>query len=227
MSQMEVDPDSIERQDFGSAVDSSRIRRQESPKKIEYKKLKIQPTLDLCREQLVSILDGIDREVESLRKQATELQDKRDQLHTRIDLLRTDFLTSHVDELDPDEIDFHLKRVSDRLNTVDVNVKTHRDDFQIESIHHINNLIDEIIRFNDPIEKRRKCQEFLNSCTSSIQFSEEIVVIDKKFENHLLACTLDDQKKIRKRLEALLHYMMKQMVSEWGLAEEIEDMRLN
>lgn len=158
----------------------------------------------------MTILDSIDNEVEALRKQAIELQEKRDRLHTRIDLLRTDFLTSQV-EADPDEIQFHLKRILDRLNTVDVNVQIKRDDVHIESIHHINNLIDEIIRFNDPIEKRRKCQEFLNSCTSKIQFSQEIYVTDEKFENHLLACTLDDQKMIRKRLEALMHYMMKQV----------------
>lgn len=160
-------------------------------------------------------MDGIDREVESLRKQAIEMQEKRDQLHTRIDLLRTDFLASQFDDnLDQEEINFHLKRVKDRLKTVDIHVKTIRDDTQIESIHHINNLIDELIRFGDPIEKRKKLQEMLNSCTSSVQFSEEIVVVDKKFENHLLSCTLDDQKFIKKRLEALKRYMITQMFND-------------
>lgn len=214
MSQMDIDADStIEGQDFGSVLmEGGRIKRQEFLEHPQSKKIRISHLLDLFhRDDIVGILDSIDTEVEALRKQAIELQEKRDRLHTRIDLLRTDFLASQV-EADPDEIQFHLKRITDRLNTVDVNVKTHRDSGHFESIHHINNLIDEVIRFKDPIEQRRKCQEFLNSCTSSIQFSEEIsCVIDKKFENHLLACTLDDQKMIRKRLEALLRYMMKQV----------------
>ena len=130
------------------------------------------------------------------------MQEKRDQLHTRIDLLRTDLLD--------DEISFHLKRVNDRLKTVNINVQTVRDDDQIMSVHHINNIIDQVIKIDDPIEKRRKCQEYLNSCSTST----EIVVVDKKFEMHLLSCTLDDQKLIRRRLEALMHYMVKQMVSE-------------
>lgn len=137
------------------------------------------------------------------------MQEKRDKLHTRIDLLRTDFLVSAMD-YDPDEINFHLKRVNDRLKTVNVNVETVRDDDQVMSVHHINNIIDQVIKIDDPIEKRRKCQEYLNSCSTST----EIVVVDKKFEMHLLSCTLDDQKLIRRRLEALMHYMVKQMVSE-------------
>lgn len=161
---------------------------------------------------MIHILDGIDREVESLRKQAIDLQEKRDQLHTRIDLLRTDYFVSQVDELDPD-FDFYLKRVNDRIKTINVNVKTIRDDEQVESVHKINNIIDHVIKIDDPIEKRRKCQEYLNSCSSSVQYSE-IIVVDKKFETHLLSCTLDDQKLIKKRLEALMHYMLKQMVSE-------------
>lgn len=170
------------------------------------------------RDHLLSILDGIDREVEALRKHAKKLQEKRDELNTRIDLLRTDFLVPQIDDMDHEEMQFHLRRVNDRLQTVNINVNTIRDDSQVESVHVINNLIDEVIKFGDPIEKRKKCQLYLNSCSSSeLQFSEDgtaMILIDKKFESHLLSCTLDDQKMIRKRLEALMMYMMKQMVSE-------------
>lgn len=166
----------------------------------------------------MSILDGIDREVEGLRKHARKLQEKRDELNTRIDMLKTDFVVPQIDDMDQEEINFHLQRVNDRLQTVNINVHTIRDDSQVESVHVINNLIDEVIKFGDPIEKRKKCQQYLNSCSSSeIIFSEDgtsTVLIDKRFENHLLSCNLDDQKMIRKRLEALMMYMLKQMVSE-------------
>lgn len=77
--------------------------------------------------------------------------------------------------------------------------------------------MDEVIRSDDPIFKRKKITEFLNACSSSeisTSSSVEIVVIDKKFENTLLGCTLDDQKRVRKRLEALLIYLGQKIVSE-------------
>jgi BCL2-associated athanogene 2 len=163
---------------------------------------------------LITILDNIDTEVENLRKHAFKLQEKRDQLHTRIDLLRTDFLSSQCEGLDKEEINFHLKRVNDRLQTVQIDVQTIRDDSQVDSVHSVNNLIDELIKFGDPIEKRKKCQLYLNSCTSTVEYSESIFSVDKNFEGHLLSCTLDDQKLIRRRLEALLQYMAHQIVTE-------------
>jgi BCL2-associated athanogene 2 len=94
-----------------------------------------------------------------------------------------------------------------------------RDTSQVDSLSVINHLIDEVIRFGDPITKRHKCQEYLNACSSDFQYSmtfttSTVAFIDKKFEGHLLGCTLDDQKRIKKRLEALLNYMAQQIISE-------------
>lgn len=105
------------------------------------------------------------------------------------------------------------------LQTVDINVLTVRDLSQVDSLNVINHLIDEVIRFGDPIVKRQKCQEYLNACSSSdYQYSNvsmtfsAVTFVDKKFEGYLLGCTLDDQKRIKKRLEALLNYMAQQIV---------------
>lgn len=96
---------------------------------------------------------------------------------------------------------------------------TVRDRSQIDSLNTINHLIDEIIRFSDPIMKRQKCQEYLNTCsptdfqlTMTFAGSTTITFVDKKFEGFLLGCTLDDQKRIKKRLEALLNYMAQQII---------------
>lgn len=97
-------------------------------------------------------------------------------------------------------------------------MKTVRDNTQVDSLHVVNHLIDDVIRFGSPIAKRRKCQEYLNACSSSdFQYTKVItpadsIIIDKRFEMHLLGCTLDDQKRIKKRLENLLNYMAMQMV---------------
>jgi BCL2-associated athanogene 2 len=97
---------------------------------------------------------------------------------------------------------------------------TVRDNSQVDSLSVINHLIDEVIRFGDPIVKRQKCQEYLNACSSDFHYSVSLTAsgpstfIDKKFEGHLLGCTLDDQKRIKKRLEALMNYMAQQIISE-------------
>ena len=97
---------------------------------------------------------------------------------------------------------------------------TVRDHSQVDSLNIINHLIDEIIRFGDPITKRQKCQEYLNACSSydfhytmNFASTSQVTFIDKKFEGHLLGCTLDDQKRIKKRLEALLSYMAQQIIN--------------
>lgn len=98
-------------------------------------------------------------------------------------------------------------------------MQTVRDHSQVDSLHVVNILIDEVIRVGSPISKRKKCQEYLNACSSSdFQYCTkslsitESIIIDKRFEMHLLGCTLDDQKRIKKRLENLLGYMALQMV---------------
>jgi BCL2-associated athanogene 2 len=97
-------------------------------------------------------------------------------------------------------------------------VLTVRDHSQVDSLSVINHLIDEVIRFADPIVKRQKCQEYLAACSSnefqylSFGVTTTVTFVDKKFEGFLLGCTLDDQKRIKKRLEALLNYMAQQII---------------
>ncbi|CRK92154.1 CLUMA_CG005706, isoform A [Clunio marinus] len=185
---------------------------------VEYNKKSIEA---MGRDELVTFLDGIDNRVEALRKEAMKLQEERDILLTRIDMLKNTDVLSNLKEADQEEINLHLQRINERLQTVDINVQTVRDHSQIDSLNVINHLIDEIIKFGDPIVKRKKCQEYLNACSSNdfqytMSFSSiestTVTFIDKKFEGHLLGCTLDDQKRIKKRLEALLNYMAQQII---------------
>lgn len=54
-----------------------------------------------------------------------------------------------------------------------------------------------------------KCVAYMNSCSSHIIEG----VIDKNFESILLGCTIDDQKRVKKRLHGLLSYINKLNVS--------------
>lgn len=120
-----------------------------------------------------------------------------------------------ADELD--EVNCYAQRISNRLSTVEISVKTVRDAAQEDALHQVNSLIDSLLTIGDRVVARQRCQTFLNACSvhddpSSAQALEQIV--DKKFEVAVLGCTLDDQKNIKKRLQALMNYLNKQTVSE-------------
>jgi BCL2-associated athanogene 2 len=131
-----------------------------------------------------------------------------------------------------EEIECYAKRVASRLHTVELNVRTVRDTDQEDHLHQINVFIDGLIAHPDPMMSRQKCQQFLYSCgffdvtsnkeevdkaTTECSTSTDlpdILPIDKKFESALLGCTLDDQKIVRKRLQALLNYLIKLSISD-------------
>lgn len=109
-----------------------------------------------------------------------------------------------------------MQRISIRLSTVELSVFTIRDRAQEDCLNRVNSLIDEIISGSDPAVSRLRCQQFLNACctTDTTTYSEldPTMSSDKTFENALLGCTRDDQKNIKKRLQALLDYLVKQTV---------------
>lgn len=105
-----------------------------------------------------------------------------------------------------------MGRVATRLATIDLNVKTIRDQAQEDSLHQVNSLIDSVITTTDRIAARQHCQQYLNCCSDGGGGGGERV-IDKKFEMALLGCALDDQKNIKKRLQALMTYLNQQIIA--------------
>lgn len=117
-----------------------------------------------------------------------------------------------------EEITCYSRRINSRLSTIELCVRTVRDTAQEESLHQVNSLIDSIITNSDRCTARQRCQTFLNGCSFAeavMAGTDEERMVDKKFENTLLGCTLDDQKVIKKRLQALMTYMNKQTISDW------------
>ncbi|KAH8246260.1 hypothetical protein KR038_008171 [Drosophila bunnanda] len=170
----------------------------------------------------VNILDQLDARVEKLRKDALNLQEKKDYLLMSMDLIKSNEMMQNMTEAEREEIMLYIQRVSSRLGTVELNVRTVRDNSQEDSLSQINALIDTMIKMGDPVIARQRCQLYLNACCSSSMDPSghmdtvpeaDMGPIDKKFESVLLGCTLDDQKNIKKRLQALMGYLNKQTVS--------------
>lgn len=116
-----------------------------------------------------------------------------------------------------DEINCYAQRISNRLGTIEISVKTLRDSAQEDALHQVNSLIDSLLTVGDRFLARQRCQTFLNACSIHDDPAGAIdhePVVDKKFETAVLGCTLDDQKTIKKRLQALMSYLNKQTISE-------------
>ncbi|XP_076672348.1 BAG family molecular chaperone regulator 2 [Andrena cerasifolii] len=158
------------------------------------------------KDRLVSLLDQIEVHVEQLRKDAWRLEEERDTLLTTLDTLRNNEILSGMQETDRDDVLRYADRLSMRCLTVDVLVKVQRDHIQQEALHQVNGLIDSLIVSlrEDPAATRQRCASFMNACTS-----QSIGHSDKNFETAILGCTLDDQKRIKKRLQGLLDYIDK------------------
>ncbi|XP_053688588.1 BAG family molecular chaperone regulator 2 isoform X2 [Sabethes cyaneus] len=166
--------------------------------------------------RFISILDQLDSKVEKLRKDALMLQEKKDFLAMSVDVLKNNEYLTGLNENEREEISCYVQRISGRLSTVELSVCTVRDRAQEDSLHHINSLIDALISSSDPVVSRMRCQQFLNACstadTSTYSDLDQALCSDKKFESVLLGCTLDDQKTIKKRLQALLAYLTQQTI---------------
>ncbi|XP_073840810.1 BAG family molecular chaperone regulator 2 isoform X4 [Musca autumnalis] len=176
--------------------------------------------MSMAIDRFVTVLDQLDSRVEKFRKDALGLQEKRDFLLMSIDLIKSNDLMQNLTESEREEIGCYIHRVNARLSTVELNVRTVRDQSQEDSLSQINALIDMMITLGDPALSRQKCQMYLNACCSASETGNmsypvtdmDAGPVDKKFESVLLGCTLDDQKNIKKRLQALMGYLNKQIV---------------
>lgn len=105
---------------------------------------------------------------------------------------------------DREDVCRYADRIMSRCLTVEVKILTQRDQMQEEALHQVNHLIDGLVVCvkADPENAKAKCVSYMNACSSTTVHG----ITDKKFESALLGCTLDDQKRVKKRLQGLLHY---------------------
>lgn len=75
-------------------------------------------------------------------------------------------------------------------------------------IFQVNMYIDQLVMsvHVDGVVAHTRCQTYMNACTSQ---PDPSTGTDKNFESAILGCTLDDQKRVKKRLQGLLEYFAK------------------
>lgn len=158
------------------------------------------------KDRLVSLLDQIEMRVEQLRKDAARLEEEKDAMLTTLDTIRNNEMLVALEEADRDDVTRYADRLCMRCLTVDVLVKITRDQVQTEALYQVNGLIDTLVvgLKDDPSGTRQRCAAFMNACSS-----QGMGHSDKNFETVILGCTLDDQKRVKKRLQGLLDYIDK------------------
>lgn len=103
-----------------------------------------------------------------------------------------------------EEIVHYVDRVQSRCSTVEIRVHTVRNEMQEESLNQVNTYIDSLVvdLHGDPTIVKDRCISYMAACASK---SDENV--DKTFESAVLGCSLDDQKRVRRRLQGLMNYI--------------------
>ncbi|KAF5270212.1 hypothetical protein FQA39_LY08426 [Lamprigera yunnana] len=158
------------------------------------------------KQRLVELLDLLEAHVEKLRKDAIQLEDDRDALLSSLDSVKNTDLLLELSDNEQDDVLHFADRIVNRCLTIDIKINTQRDKTQEDALHQINHLIDSLVvgMKTDPDIMQSKCISYLNSCSSQVQG-----IVDKNFESILLGCTIDDQKRVKKRLQGLHNYINK------------------
>ncbi|KRT84792.1 hypothetical protein AMK59_146 [Oryctes borbonicus] len=158
-----------------------------------------------AKRKVTELLDRLEGRVEKLRKEASALEEDKDNILISLDSIRTAECLTDMGQFEQEETQRYLDRIIERCLTVDIKIHTPRDKPQEEALHQINHLIDALVMSlkTDPDSAKEKCVSYMNACSSHHVQG----ITDKVFENALLGCTLDDQKRIKKRLQGLLSYL--------------------
>lgn len=164
------------------------------------------------KDRLIAVLDQVEMRVERLRRDTVRIEEERDSLLSTLDSVKHSDLLADISECDKDDIKRYADRILARALTVEVAVRTERDSQQEEALHQVNMFIDQLVMsvHEDTVVAHTRCQTYMNACTSQPDPSSGT---DRNFETAILGCTLDDQKRVKKRLQGLLDYIAKMNVT--------------
>jgi len=154
----------------------------------------------------------MDERVEKMRAAAISLEGEKDNILSSLDAFSNADMVSQLEGIEMDEVTRYIDRLIRRCMAVDVEIKTERSAPQMESLHKVNNLIDSLIRDmkEDAGATRKRCVSYINACSEQITTTiPEHVGIDATFENAVLGCAVEDQKRVKKRLSGLYSYFTK------------------
>ncbi|XP_043090505.1 BAG family molecular chaperone regulator 2 [Puntigrus tetrazona] len=155
--------------------------------------------------RLLESLDQIEMRVEALREEATSMEQERECLIEMIRSLQNSQEMRSVCDGEREELSLTASRLLGRTLTVSISVDTIRNGQQEEALKKATAIIDEIAGkvLEDMEGARKRLQALHAACVTD----EPAVPLDQKFQSVVISCALEDQKKIKRRLETLIRNM--------------------
>uniref|UniRef100_A0A1I7XHP2 BAG family molecular chaperone regulator 2 n=1 Tax=Heterorhabditis bacteriophora TaxID=37862 RepID=A0A1I7XHP2_HETBA len=153
-------------------------------------------------EQVINMLDDVEKRVEQLREAAGLLEQEKEQI---LDMLNSVMVNTELLRLgqgDREDINATTNRLAARTKAVDVVVNTPRSSEQQKALSSVNQLIEGVIQKmqDDMIAGKETCSRYLNACCPD----QPEGPIDQRFQAQVIECTADDQKKIRRKLAQII-----------------------
>ncbi|XP_069830579.1 BAG family molecular chaperone regulator 2 [Dendropsophus ebraccatus] len=151
---------------------------------------------------LLETLDDLEMRVQSLRDSASALELEKESLIETIHNVKNSQDMRNISDGEREELTLTAERLMDRTVTVEVSVETIRNPQQASSLQQATLIIDQILqKVMDNLEGGRKqLMSLYAACTSDVPSAP----IDQKFQSVIIGCAIEDQKKIKRRLENLI-----------------------
>uniref|UniRef100_A0A8C8RHB3 BAG cochaperone 2 n=1 Tax=Pelusios castaneus TaxID=367368 RepID=A0A8C8RHB3_9SAUR len=140
--------------------------------------------------------------VEALRDAASAMEQEKETLLEMIHNIQNSQDMRHISEGEREEFSLTASRLMGRTLTVEISVETIRNPQQQESLLHATRMIDEVVNklLDDLEDSKSRLMSLYGACTSEVPSGP----IDQKFQSVVIGCAIEDQKKIKRRLETLL-----------------------
>ncbi|XP_026165255.1 BAG family molecular chaperone regulator 2 [Mastacembelus armatus] len=152
--------------------------------------------------RLVESLDQLEMRVEALREATSAMEQERECILEMIQSIQNSQEMRNICAGEREELSLTANRLMGRTLSVEISVGTIRNSQQEEALKKATFIIDEIVKkLLDDMEASR---EQLLALHAACVTEAPPVPIDQKFQAIVISCALEDQKKIKRRLETLL-----------------------
>ncbi|XP_006638927.1 BAG family molecular chaperone regulator 2 [Lepisosteus oculatus] len=152
--------------------------------------------------QLLESLDQLELRVEALREAATAMEQEKESLLEMIQSVKNSQEMRTISDGEREELTLTADRLLGRTLTVEVSVETIRNPQQQEALRKATSEIDEIASkvLDDLDGARKRLMSLHAACITEAPLGP----VDQKFQTIVISCALEDQKKIKRRLETLI-----------------------
>lgn len=152
--------------------------------------------------QLLESLDQLEMRVEALRETASAMEQERECILEMIQSIQNSQEMRNICAGEREELSLTANRLMGRTLSVEISVGTIRNSQQEDALRKATSIIDEIVKklLEDMEGGRLRLLALHAACVTEAP----PVPIDQKFQAIVISCALEDQKKIKRRLETLL-----------------------